>query len=79
MPGSPLVKTLPSSAGRSDGWIPGLGANIPVASWPKKQNVKQKQFCKKYNKNFENGLHPKKKKKKNLKKKKTQEWEELRE
>ena len=41
--------------------IPGQEAKIPHASWPENQNVKQKQYCKKYNKNFENGLHPKKK------------------
>ena len=30
----------------------------------KKQNIKQKQYCNKYNKDFKNGPHPKKEKKK---------------
>ena len=59
-PGSPVVKTLPSNAG-GEGSIPGQGAKIPHASWPKKQNIKQKQFCNKFNKDFKNGLHQKKK------------------
>ena len=33
-PGGPVVKTLPSSAG-GVGLIPGQGAKIPQASWPK--------------------------------------------
>ena len=36
-PGSPVVKTSPSSAG-DVGSIPGLGAKI-YASWPKNQNT----------------------------------------
>ena len=38
-PGGPVVKTLLSNAGgvRS---IPGRGAKIPHASWPKNQNIK---------------------------------------
>ena len=35
-PGSPVVKTSPSSAGCAD-WIPGLGAKIPHAGQPKKK------------------------------------------
>ena len=42
-PGGPVVKTLPSNAG-GQGSIPGLGAKIPHASWPEKQNIKQKQL-----------------------------------
>ena len=42
-PGSLVVKTLPSSAG-GGGSIPGQGAEIPHASWPKTQNIKQKQI-----------------------------------
>ena len=38
--------------------IPGRGAKIPHASWPKNQNIKQNQYCNKFNKDF------KKKKKK---------------
>ena len=26
-------------------WIPGWGTKIPHASWPKNQNIKQKQYC----------------------------------
>ena len=33
-PGGPVVKTSPSSAGGADS-IPGRGAKIPHASWPK--------------------------------------------
>ena len=33
--GGPVVKTLPSSAGRT-GLIPGRAARVPHASWPKK-------------------------------------------
>ena len=51
-----MVKTSPYNAG-SEGSIPGPGAKIPHASWPKNQNVKQKQYCKKFNKNFKNGPH----------------------
>ena len=57
-----MVKTSPSSAG-GEGSIPGQGAKIPHASRPK--NVKQKQYCNKFNKAFKNGPHQKK----NLKKK----------
>ena len=62
-PGGPVVKTLPSNAGGA-GLIPGWGAKIPRASWPKNQNIKQKQYCNKFNKDFKNGPHQK-----NLKKK----------
>ena len=49
---------LSSSAGRV-GSIPGQIAN---ALWPKNQNIKQKQYCNKFNKDFKK-LHIKKKKK----------------
>ena len=42
------------------GSIPGQGAKIPHASWPKNQNIKQKQYCNKFNKDFKNGPHQKK-------------------
>ena len=61
-----MVKTLPSNAGGVDS-IPGRGAKIPHASWPKSQNIKQKQYCNKFNKDFKNGPHQKILKKKNLK------------
>ena len=42
LPGGPVVKTLPSS-GRGVGWIPGQGAKILHAFWPKKsKSIKQK-------------------------------------
>ena len=63
-PGGPVVKTSPSNAGGA-GSIPGRGAGILCASWPENQNVKQKQYCNKFNKELKNGPHQKK----NLKKK----------
>ena len=41
-----MVKMLPSNAGGT-GSIPGWGSKIPHAWWPKRQNIKQKQYCKK--------------------------------
>ena len=62
-----MVRTSPSSAGGA-GLIPGQGARSPHASQPRGQNVKQKQYCSKFNKDLKkNGPHQKKKK--NLKKK----------
>ena len=59
-PGCPVVTTSPSNAGGT-GLIPGWGVN---ALWPKNQNIKQKQYCKKknskFNKDFKNSLHLKK-------------------
>ena len=43
-PGGPMVKIAPSNAGGESskhGWE----AKIPHASWPKKQNIKQKHCC----------------------------------
>ena len=62
-PGGPVVEPLSSNAGGA-GSIPGQGAKIPHALWPKNQNIKQKQYCNKFNKDFKNGPHQKKKKKK---------------
>ena len=59
-PGSPVVKTLPSNAG-GVGSIPGQGAKITHASQPEKpKNIKQKQYCNKFSKDFKNGPHQKK-------------------
>ena len=60
-----MVKTVPSNAG-SVGSIPGQGAKTLHGSGPKekKKNIKQKQYCNKFNKGFKNGPHQK-----NLKKK----------
>ena len=55
-PGSPVVKTLPSNARGAD-LIPGWGAKIPHALWPKNQNIKHKQYCNKFNKDLKNGPH----------------------
>ena len=43
-----MVKTLPSNTG-GVGVIPGQGAQIPHALQPKNQNIKQKQYCNKFN------------------------------
>ena len=40
-PGGPVVKTLSSNTG-GIGLIPGQGAKITHASWPKDQDIKQK-------------------------------------
>ena len=50
-PGGPVVKTLPSNAWGA-GSVPGGVDNIPHASGPKNQNIKQKQYCNKPNKGF---------------------------
>ena len=57
-PGSPVVKTSPSNAGGA-GLLPGWGAKIPHALGAKNQNIKQKQYCNKFNKDFKNGPHQK--------------------
>ena len=49
--GSPVVKTSPSRV-RGGSFIPDPGANIPHTSWPKNQNIKQKQYCNKFSKDF---------------------------
>ena len=60
--GGPVVKTLPSNAGGM-GSIPGEETKIDptclVAN--KTQNIKQKQYGDKFNKDFKNGPHQKKK------------------
>ena len=53
-PGCPVVKTSPSNAG-SVGSIPGWEAKTPHTSWPK--NIKQNQYCNKFNEDFKNGPH----------------------
>jgi len=73
--GGPVVRTSPSNAG-GVGLIPGGRVMIPHASQQKKkrkeknQNIKQKQYCNKFNKDLKKMVNIKKKK--NLKKKKTQ-------
>ena len=67
LPGGPAVKTSPSNV-VGVGSIPGQGAEIPHASRPKNQSIKQKQYCNKSNKDFKNGPHQKIFKKINIKK-----------
>ena len=55
-PGGPAVRTSPSKAGGA-GLIPGQRTKIPHASQPKNQNIKQKPYCNKFNKDFKNGPH----------------------
>ena len=43
------------------GSIPSWGAKIPHGSRPKNQNIKQKKYCNKFNKDFKNCPHQKKK------------------
>ena len=65
--GGPVVKTSPSNTGGAR-LSPGWGAKISCCSWPKNQNIKQKQCCNKFNKDFQNGPHQKKSSKNNFKK-----------
>ena len=58
LPGGPESKTSSSNAGAT-GLTPGQGVRILHASWPEKQNVIQKQYCNKFNKDFKNSLHKK--------------------
>ena len=48
-----MVKTSPSNAGEG-GSITGQGAKIPHASRMKNQNINQKQYCNKFNKDLKN-------------------------
>ena len=54
-PSDPVIKTSPSNA-KGEGLIPGQGADIPLALWPINQNIKQKQHCHKFSKDFKNGF-----------------------
>ena len=54
-----MVRTLPSNVGGA-GSIPGQGVKIPYASKPKNQNIKQKRYCNKFNKDLKM-VHVKKK------------------
>ena len=47
-PGGPVVETSPSNAGHV-GSVPGRGIKISHASWPINQNIKQRQYCSKFN------------------------------
>ena len=75
-PRGPVLKILSFNEGGA-GSIPGRGANIPHASGPKKtQNIKQKQHCNKFTKDFKNGPH--KNNLKNIFKLKKKNWTLLR-
>ena len=50
-PGGPVVETLPSNTEGASS-IPGQGDIIPCASWSENQNIKQKQYWKKFSKDF---------------------------
>ena len=50
-PGGPVVKASPSNAG-GVGLIPGLGTKITHASWPRNQDIKQKHYCNRFNKDL---------------------------
>ena len=52
-PSNPMVKTLLSN-GECVGSILGQGAKIPQALSSKNQNIKQKQYYSKFNKDFLN-------------------------
>ena len=54
--GSPVVKISPSST-EGAGLISDWGAKIPHASQPKHQNIKQKQYYNKFNKDILNSPH----------------------
>ena len=59
-PGGPVVK-ISSSSAAGVGLIPFQGTKIPHALQPKKsKNIKQKQYCNKFNKDFKNGPYQKK-------------------
>ena len=53
-PGSPVVKTSSSNSGH-EGLIPGREARILPVLQAKNQNIKQKQYCNRFNKDFKNG------------------------
>ena len=56
-PGGSVIKSLRLHL---MGSVPSWGAKFPHASWPKHQNIKQKQYCNKFNKEFSNGPRLKK-------------------
>ena len=58
-PGGPVVKTLPSNAGR-EGLIPGRGAKIPHALRPKNQNINRSNIVTNSIKTLKKMVHIKK-------------------
>ena len=67
-PGGPVVETSHNAGGV--GSIPGRGAKIPHGLRPKNQNIKQKQYCNKFNKDFKWSTSKKVLKKRHFNKKK---------
>ena len=55
-PGGPVVKDSPCNEEGMD-LIPGQGAKIPHILRPKHQNIKEKQYCNKFNKDSKNVVH----------------------
>ena len=53
-----MIETSPSNAG-DVGLVSGQGTEIPPALQPKKQNVRQRQYCNEFSKDFKNGPHQK--------------------
>ena len=53
-PGGLVVKTSPSKA-EGVGLIPGWGTKTTHAWNPNSKNIKQKQYCNRFNKDFKNG------------------------
>ena len=51
-----MVKTSPSDGG-GVGSVPGPGADMPCDTGARNPNIKQKQYCNKFNKIFKNGPH----------------------
>ena len=60
---------------RGAGSIPDQETEILHVLWPKSRNIKQKQYCNKFNKDFKNG--PQQKKKKSWKKKNNRDLAEI--
>ena len=59
-PGDLVIKMSPDNAGGA-GSTPGQGTETPHRSWLKNQNIKQKQYCNNFNKDFgKNDPHQKK-------------------
>ena len=57
-PGGSVIKTLPSNTG-GEGSIPGQRPKLPHVQGQKKKkkkDIKHKQYCKKFNKDFKNGI-----------------------
>ena len=55
-----MVQWLRPYLPKQDVWVLSpVGAKIPHVSWPENQNIKQKQYCNKFIKDFKNGSHQK--------------------